>query len=34
MNANQSPDQIFQMRSWSHQQTARVRVGVAIRIQA
>ncbi|HTP20577.1 MAG TPA: hypothetical protein VMJ65_13285 [Solirubrobacteraceae bacterium] len=30
MNANQSSAHVFQVRSWSHQQIARLRVGVGI----
>ena len=30
MNGNQSPNQVYQLRSWSHQQIARLRVGVGI----
>ena len=30
MNGNQSRSHVFQLRSWSHQQIARLRVGVGI----
>ena len=30
MNGNQSRDHVFQLRSWSHQQIACLRVGVGI----
>lgn len=30
MNGNQSPNHVYQLRSWSHQQIVRLRVGVGI----
>jgi hypothetical protein len=30
MNGNQSREHVFQLRSWSHQQIARVRMGVGL----